>query len=97
MRKLLIYIMILSLIDAAATCAGIKLGYLQEANPVLAAAAMKAPVAVCSASFLASCLFLYIIYSFRKSIKWLKKALALIFAVKLSVVYLHLSILLTIL
>jgi len=97
MRKLFIYILILSLIDAAATCAGIKYGYIREANPVLAAAAIKAPVAVCTASFLASCFFLSIIYSCRKSVRWAKKALAFIFAVKLSVVYLHLSIMLAVL
>jgi hypothetical protein len=92
MRKLLILIIILSVLDAAATVIGIEMNYIGEANPIIASLVIRDPFMVCSLACLAAVALVLLIYRFRKRISWLKYSLYLILAVKIAVVCLHAAI-----
>ncbi len=92
MRKQLILIIILSVLDAAATIVGIELNYIGEANPIIASLVIRDPFIVCSLACLTAVALILLIYRFRKKIRWLKYSLYLILAVKTAVVCLHAAI-----
>lgn len=92
MRKLIALIILLSVLDAAATIAGIELKYISEANPVIGSLVMQDPFMVCTFACLLAVALILLIYRFRKSVRWIKYSLYMILAVKAAVVCLHMTI-----
>lgn len=92
MRKLITSIIILSVFDAAATIAGIKLDYISEANPFIGSLVIRDPFMVCTFACLIVVALILVIYRFRKKVRWVRYSFYLILTVKAAVVCLHVII-----
>lgn len=92
MRKLITIIILLSVIDAAATIAGIEFNYISEANPVIASLVIQDPFMVCTFACLLAVVLILLIYRLQKRIRWIKYSLYMILTVKAVIVCLHVTI-----
>jgi hypothetical protein len=92
MRKLITLIILLSILDAAATIAGIELNYISEANPLVGSLVIRDPFMVCTLACLIAVALILVIYRFRKKVRWIKHCLYMILTIKTAVVCLHMVI-----
>ncbi len=92
MRKLITLIIILSVLDAAATIAGIELKYISEANPVIGSLVMQDPFMVCTFACTIAVALILFIYHFQKRVRWVKYSLYMILTIKAAIVCLHVTI-----
>jgi hypothetical protein len=89
--KIWIYIsiFILTVADALFTTLGVKMGYVEEANPFLQKAFHASPEAVAIMAVMFVTALLMLIYKFHNNVKWLNFALLPLFIVKVGVLALH--------
>ena len=88
MKKLFITIYILTIIDIACTVAGVNMGYITEANPVLQGLMHTNPILTGAVMCVGIGAVLYGMYRVRH-IRWLKYAAGGMLAVKVVVIGLH--------
>jgi hypothetical protein len=88
MKKLFITIYILTIIDIACTVAGVNMGYITEANPVLQSVMHNYPILTGAVMCVGIGAVLYGMYRVRH-IRWLKYAAGGMLAVKVMVIGLH--------
>ncbi len=90
-RRLFVLIFLLTLADAACTAAGMYLGVITEANPLLRGLMTAHPALTAGGV----CVFvgglLLLMYSVRAQVKWLGSALSALAVVKLAVLGMHLG------
>lgn len=91
MKKCLFAIFILSIMDAVLTCTGIEMGIVEEVNPLLQGIFNTAPEIAAFSVIVFVGLMLWIIGRYGYKLPWIKFGLAAIVAVKLYVIYAHLS------
>jgi hypothetical protein len=89
MKKLLLGILALTLLDAAATAAGVRLGYLEEVNPLLYGSMNRHPFISSLLICLVTAMLLYLLYKLRTRVNWLKYAMSGVLAIKSAIVCLH--------
>jgi hypothetical protein len=89
MKRLFICVFILTLLDGAATAAGIRLGYLEEANPVIGSLADTQPFITCFGVCLFVGVLLLILYILRNRIRWMGYAISAVLVVKTALVFIH--------
>lgn len=97
MRKLLIAILTLTAADAACTAAGLRLGTIQEGNPLLCHVMTAHPVMTGAAVCVAVAALMLWLYSVRERVRWIGPALVGVVAVKLAVMGMHIHWIITIL
>lgn len=91
MKKLFLLVYLLTIFDAAATAAGVKLGVIEEANPLICRIMTCHPVlsAVSLSAVIGAAL--YVIYKVRNRVHWLAYAMCGVLVVKIWVIYLHIN------
>ena len=89
MKRLFTGVFILTLLDAAATAAGIRLGYLEEANPAIRELADARPFMTCFGACIAAGALLLLLYKLRDRVRWMKTAMSTILITKSALVCIH--------
>lgn len=89
MRRLIILILALTVADAVCTAAGLSMGVISEANPILSGIFPASPVLSCAALCVFVAVLLRLLYFLQDRVKWLKNALTAVAAVKLVVLGMH--------
>lgn len=89
MKKLFISVFVLTLLDAAATAAGIRLGYLEEVNPVFRGLAGARPFMTCFDACLAAGALLLVLYKLRNRVHWMRTAMSAVLIIKSVLVCIH--------
>ena len=79
----------MTLLDTAATAAGIRLGYLEEANPVIRGLADARPLVTCFGACLVAGALLLVLYKLRNRVRWMKTAMSTILILKSALVCIH--------
>jgi len=82
-------IAILSLIDIVCTYAGISIGAIQEANPLIAYGFEWSIIGTCLIAILFISICLHILDKYRKQYKWVDGALYVIIIMKVIIVLMH--------
>lgn len=88
MKRILLLIFALTILDAACTAAGLRLGAITEANPLMATMTAH-PTLTGTAACVGTAALLLWLYSVRERVRWLGPALVGVSAVKLGVMGLH--------
>ena len=91
MKKLFVAIYILTIIDVVCTVAGLKAGFITEANPLMQNFIESVPVIAGAFVLVGVAALLYLIYRFRHKVKWLPYALAGVVAVKVVIMGMHIG------
>lgn len=89
MKKILTTVFGLTVIDAALTCIGMKLGYIEEANPLLQDIFNTSPELASFVIIAFVGLMLMLIFRLQYRVRWIKIGLKTLFIVKLLVLGLH--------
>ena len=88
---ILILIFVTTILDTILTVAGIKLGYIEEANPLLANAFHNNPEISAISIILLISLILHFLYKVQHTVKWMKTPLAIISLLKFAVLRAHMG------
>lgn len=91
MRRLILAVMLLTLLDAACTAVGIRLGLIAEWNPLLRAAVQRAPVWAGAASCAYTGVFMALVRRFGPRARCTIPMLTGLCTVKLAVMGMHLG------
>ena len=91
MKRLLTVVFIMTVIDAASTVAGVKVGVIEEANPFIQAAMTNQPILTGLVVCVAIGAVLYGIYRVRHKMRWLAYAMGGVLAVKVVIMGLHVN------
>lgn len=91
MKRLLTAVFIMTVVDAASTVTGVKLGVIEEANPFIQAAMTNQPILTGLVVCLAIGAILYGIYRVRHRIRWIGYAMGGVLVVKIGVIALHIN------
>jgi len=95
-RRLVLAVMLLTLLDAVCTAVGIRLGFIAEWNPLLRAAVQRAPVWTGAASCAYTGFFMALVCRYGPRARCTIPLLAGLCTIKLAVIGMHLGWLLTI-
>lgn len=88
---ILILIFVTTILDTILTVVGIKLGYIKEANPLLANAFHNNPETSAILIILFISLILYFLYKVQHEVKWMKTPLAITCLLKIAVLRAHIG------
>jgi hypothetical protein len=89
MKKILVFIFILSVADVALTYLGIKAGYIEEANPLLQKVFHTSPELTVLLILAVVGVMLYVIGKYGYKVKHINVGLVAMVAVKMYVMYAH--------
>lgn len=88
---MLILIFITTILDTVSTAVGIKSGYIEEANPLLANTFHNHPEMSAVSIILFVSLILYLLYKVQHKVKWMKAPLVVICSTKIAILGIHAS------
>ncbi len=90
-KHVLFFILALTAMDAACTAAGLRLGAIEERNPLLCRVMTAHPVMTGAAVCMAVTALMLWLYSVRERVRWIGPALIGVAAVKIGILALHLQ------
>lgn len=89
MKKLFIAIYILTIADITLTAAGVRMGYITEANPVLQGMMHTCPILTGTVMCVLIGAVMYGVYRARDKIRWLRYPMGGMLVVKMAIIGLH--------